>query len=168
MHQAFADTWSAIYSRLKSNPPDFDAFVREFGDAIECNPTGDLGPTAEQMHSRAAAARDDSAAGLDALKPVELKLLPLAAWKQWLRVLSLARRPRRWPSSYYRVSATILPKCNRLDPDALRYPSGVKEVRLLSIYFQLYRIEAGAWYANHRQWMATVMDKGCVAGYASW
>ena len=51
-----------------------------------------------------------------------------------------------------------------MDPDALRFPPGVRDVRLLSIYSQLYRIEAGAWLANHTAWLKQVMDPGCVGG----
>ena len=91
-------------------------------------------------------------------------MLPLSAWEQRVRVLNLARRLGRWASVYYRVSAPILRKVDRLDPDALRHPPTVKDVRLLSIYTQLYRIEAGAWFANHKAWLSAVVDEGCVGG----
>jgi hypothetical protein len=34
-------------------------------------------------------------------------------------------------------------------------------MRLLSIYSQLYRIEAGAWYRNHGEWIDAVVHPGC-------
>ena len=58
----------------------------------------------------------------------------------------------------------MLRKYNKLDPDALRYPPNEREARLLSIYSQLYLIEAGAWYVNHRDWLLQVLDEGCVGG----
>ena len=164
MLERFAATWSCIYSRLRDQPPSFDAFATEFGQFVENPPTGDLCPTVDQLYAKATSARDASAPGMDGWKPSELKKLPRAAWLQRHRLLLLIKSEGRWPLSYLRVSAPSLRKVNRLDPDALRSPPEAKDVRLLSIYTQLYRIEAGAWFANHVSWLAEHVHPGCLGG----
>ena len=51
-----------------------------------------------------------------------------------------------------------------MDPRASCTPPEPLDFRLLSIYPQLYRIEAGAWYKNHRDWMMKIVHPGCFAG----
>ena len=106
-------------------------------------PVGDLSPTAEQLFNKARKARDEAAPGMDGWRPVELKKLPLHAWVQKCRLLELIKRKGRWPSAYLHVAAPSLRKADRLDPDSLRAPPKAKDVRLLSICIQLYRMEAG-------------------------
>ena len=101
---------------------------------------------------------------MDGWRPVELKHLPLFAWEQRLAVLTLGRKFRRWTSAYYRVSAPSLRKYNPLDPSALRYPPGVYDVRLLSIYSQIYIVEASAWCRNHTGWLLETVRTTCFGG----
>ena len=106
-------------------------------------------------------ADNEAAAGRDGFRPIELKALPLYAWTQRQRVLALAHDIGKWPSDYYEVASPALRKMDKLDPSAHRSPPYPKDHRLLSIYTQLYRIESGAWYHNHKDWMAKVMHKNC-------
>ena len=57
-----------------------------------------------------------------------------------------------WPEAYYQVVSPCLLKMDKLDPDASRAVPTVLDHRLLSIYSQLYRIEASAWCRNHNDW----------------
>ena len=62
------------------------------------------------------------------------------------------------------VSAPALTKIDKLDPNGDRMQVTPKTVRLLSIYTQLYRIEAGAWFVNHREWLKRNVDDSCYGG----
>ena len=121
-------------------------------------------PTAEDLHRYASRARESSTPGLDGWKPAELKRLPLAAWKKRKLVLDLAVELKKWPSPYYVVSAPALTKIDKLDPNGDRQQVTPKTVRLLSIYTQLYRIEAGAWFVNHREWLKRNVDESWYGG----
>ena len=164
IHDMFRKTWMDIYTRLEQNPPSYDDFASKYGEFVECEPTGDLCPTPQQLHAKNQAAKNCSAPGLDGWKPSELKKLPLEAWKMRHRLLTLIKETGKWPHSYLRVSAPSLRKADRLDPDSLRSPPSAKEVRLLAIYTQLYRIEVGAWFTNHMPWLEKHIHRGCVGG----
>ena len=101
---------------------------------------------------------------MDGWRPSELKKLPREAWVQRHLLLMLIKKKGCWPKAYFRVAAPSLRKVNRLDPDALREPPQAKDVRLLSIFTQLYRIEAGAWFVNHVAWLIENAHPGCLGG----
>ena len=160
----FAATWEKIYNRLKASPPSFADFDLQFGQFIPNEPTGDLCPTPDHLYAKASSARDAAAPGMDGWRPSELKKLPRQAWVQRHRLLLLVKLRGTWPTNYLRVAAPSLRKADRLDPDALRSPPSAKDVRLLSIYTQLYRVEAGAWFGNHVEWLVRNVHSGCVGG----
>ena len=163
---AFDDNWHGVYNRLKENPPCFDEFHGHYGQYMAAEPAGNLIPDGFQLAAKAAKAKTDAAAGLDAWRPAELALIPTDAWHERARLLKLCARKGSWPSAYRYVSSPCLQKKDKLDPDAGRAPPTVLDHRLLSVYTQLYRIEMGAWCKNHTDWLAKTIHERCYGAMA--
>jgi hypothetical protein len=166
IHGAFEKEWQEVYQRLQPAPPNYDEFRRKFGTAIKSTPTGDLRPTAEQLHTTARKARADAAPGRNGWKPAELALLPRIAWEKRKEVLDLIIENGKWPDPYLQVSSPCLRKADKLDPKATADPPGVLDHRLLSVYTQLYRIEMSAWVRNHHDWVKSTIHPDCLGALA--
>ena len=163
---AFDENWHGVYNRLENSPPCFQEFKEHYGQYMTACPTGNLIPDGYQLAAKAAKAKADAAAGLDAWRPAELALLPTNAWHERAKLLKLCARKGKWPTAYYDVSSPCLHKKDKLDPDAGRAPPTVLDHRLLSAYTQLYRIEMGAWCKNHTEWRASTIHERCYGAMA--
>lgn len=159
--EEFVSKWDAVYNRPKHQPPDYDAFHNKYATYMHNPPAGDLRPNGEQLEAAAKKAKPQSAAGRDAWRPAELALLPSKAWADRAEVLRIITTKGTWPKAYTEVSSPCLRKMEKLDPEAGRDTPAVLDHRLLTIYTQLYRIEAGAWCKNHAEWMQQVIHKDC-------
>ena len=51
-----------------------------------------------------------------------------------------------------------------MDPDANHQPPLPLDHRLISVYSALYRVESGAWYRNHIDWLLGWIPKECFGG----
>jgi hypothetical protein len=101
---------------------------------------------------------------MDGWKPIELKCLPPYAWHTRAILLKLCASKRRWPTSYYRVPSPALRKYDKMDANANSEPPLPLDHRLLSVYSALYRIEGGAWYRNHVEWLVSWIPAECYGG----
>ena len=63
--EAFTNYWEKIYNRHREQPPDFEDFWQTFGEDDPVEHTGDLRPTADDLHRYAKRARESSTPGLD-------------------------------------------------------------------------------------------------------
>ena len=100
-------------------------------------------PTAAQLMEVACKSKG-TAPGADRWLPSELALLPANAWEKREQYLRLVASVGKWPKAYYAAVSPYLRKMDKLGPDAARQVPTVLDHRLLSIYAQLYRIEASA------------------------
>ena len=92
---------------------------------------------------------------MDGTRPIELKMLPLTAWRSRREVLCLARKLHRHPEGYYNVASPVIPKVDKLeDPDKVnakyRKP---EDHRIIAVFSGLYRVESGATYRQHLPWL---------------
>ena len=63
-----------------------------------------------ELHKQAQKAKEESSAGSDGWRPIELSWLPAAAWKHRARVLAVAVERRRFPQAYKHVNTPSIPK----------------------------------------------------------
>ena len=57
----FVDKWDSVYNRLKNQPPDYDAFRRQYAQYMQNPSAGDLRPNGEQLEAAAKKAKPQSA-----------------------------------------------------------------------------------------------------------
>ena len=93
--------------------------------------------TAQELHAQAARTWSGSAAGLDGWKPLELKFLPLEAWRSRGQVEALFTRVGRLPQVYYQVPVSMLRKAEGLTP---------LQHRGISVFAAHYRLAGCAWW----------------------
>ena len=94
------EQWLKIYNMHKDKPPSWEAFKAQYGhfekgsELAQCNP-----PTAETLHKRAKANKEDVAEGLDGWRPYELRFLPLEAWEIRSQILKIFLNAGQYPES---------------------------------------------------------------------
>ena len=156
-----------IYNKHAGNLPKYDDYHNICKDfyPTEKPPSGP--PPAKMMHQQAQRASPKARGAMDGAMPIELKQLPLEAWERRHEVLSLARRLRRHPKSYYTVSAPLIPKDIKASDDGgaahgYRTP---EDHRILTIFSAIYRVESGATFRQHLPWLKSWIHKalhGCM------
>ena len=82
-----------------------------------------------------------------------MAILPRSAWDKREEHLNVVAKVGKWPDAYPHVVSPCLREMDKLNPDASREVPTVLDHRLLSIYAQLYKIEASAWCRNHNDWL---------------
>ena len=78
IHEEFRTQWEPVFNRLKSNPPNYNAFREQNVKYVNGTSAGDRLPNATQLQ-HAARASKGTASGIDGWLPAELALLPRAA-----------------------------------------------------------------------------------------
>jgi len=172
VHKLFENTWKKIFNKHLHNKPDFEFFFKKYEKFIPKREGAPKGPpTAKQLHSQAKGSDSSSVGGMDGIAPRELKILPISAWEKREKVLMIAYRLRRSPRSYYHVSMPALKKIKKMQPEEAQpkycHP---KDFRLISLFSALYRIESGAAYRAHVQWLLEWINAnmhGCIPGHES-
>jgi hypothetical protein len=154
IHKIFRKTWSKVYNTHKDSKPDFEQFRQAYGHHFPTIPAPKGPPSAEQLHAQVKRSRMDSAPGMDGWKPGELKLLPKAAWIQRAKYLELVYELKKSPEAYYHIPSPALPKVDKMEPvsEQKKHPTATDH-RLLSLMSAIYRIESGAQYHRHTQWL---------------
>ena len=85
----------------KDNPPDWEAFKEKFGHFEKGSKLAvSEPPTAEALHRRARANKEEVAEGLDGWRPYELRFLPLEAWELRSQILKIFLNAGQYPESY--------------------------------------------------------------------
>ena len=110
-------------------------------------------PNGQQLHEQAMKARTDSVGGMDGVAPAELRTLPRMAWDIRARHLQNAYRNRRSPEAYYHVSSPIIPKQDKMDDSSGKTYPRPTDFRLITLMSAIYRVESGAQYKRHVQWL---------------
>ena len=155
-----------MFQRHRLPPPCWQRFSEKYGHLLAGIPrAGDCIPPGPLLYKQAQRADDSSASSMDGWAPGDLKRLPPFAWTQRARLLRLCATKRRWPSSYYRLSSPALRKFDKMDPNANHQPPLPLDHRLISVYAALYRVESGAWYRNHIDWLLGWIPKECFGGF---
>ena len=82
--------WQTVYNRHANNPPDFSVFKAKYQSYYhKFHPAPTNLPTAEDLFRQAQCAKPRVSAGRDGWLPVELKALPMNAWSQRKKCLTL-------------------------------------------------------------------------------
>lgn len=144
-----------------ANRPSRDKFCEQYGQYQERRTDAPTNvPNGLQLHARAQKAKEDTAAGSDGWRPVELKALPVRAWEQRAKLLEKCVEVCRHPTAYSTANMTALKKKeNSVLP---------LEHRLLTIFSSLYRTETGAGYEILMPWIKTVLHPSVVGALSGW
>ena len=160
-NELMIDQWDQISSMHKQNPPNFGNFLEAYGQ-YQPHQEGvprEL-PTGKQLRARSQKAGDETAAGSDGWRPVELKALPLAAWDTRAKHLRLCAKKGKYPDPYHVVNMTALKK----KPDSTL----PLEHRMLTVFSALYRVETGAWYEILMPWVKKILHPDVVGALEGW
>ena len=93
---------------------------------------------------------------MDGITPYELRLLPLDAWEPRAQYVKLSYELGRSANAYHHVPMPLLAKEDKLATKTHEAAfKSTKDFRLLSLLSALHRVETGADYRQHMQWMLT-------------
>ena len=108
------------------------------------------------------------AAGSDGWRPYELRYLPVGAWEERRKVIKLGRTLHRSPQAYYHAPSPALPKIDKLADHLPETLPQATNHRILLIMTALYRVESGASYRQHVEWLKSWLHPalhGCIPGH---
>ena len=117
-------------------------------------------PNGTQLHARAQKSNDETAAGSDGWRPIELKAQPVRAWDHRAALLNKCTELCKYRTAHYTVNMSALKKKeNSVKP---------LEHRLLTIFSSLYRTETGAWYDMLMPWIRTILHPDVIGALSGW
>ena len=93
--QMVHNAWEPILNRHQHEPPSFTDFEHNYGTHFaNWTPAPTEIPGGTELHRQAQKAKEESAAGSDGWRPIELAWLPAAAWEHRAKVLAVATKRR--------------------------------------------------------------------------
>jgi len=150
----------------KHTKPDFDMFANRYKDFVS-NMREHRAPPSDgpMLFQQAQRNKTTSAGGMDGVTPFELKLLPLEAWNGRAQYVKLSCNLGVLAKSYYHVAMPLLEKEDKLEPKKANPKfRSTKDFRLLSLFSAILRVETGAAYRQHMQWMLSWFNKDMHGG----
>jgi len=166
LHKKFLETWFPIFNMHKDTKPDFDIFADKYRDVvIKHDGAPSTPPDGLMLYQQAQRNKTKSSGGMDGVTPFELKILPLEAWNERAQYLALSYKLGVSAKSYYHVAMPLLEKEDKMEGKKETHTfRSTKDFRLLSLFTAILRVETGAAYRQHMQWMLSWFNKDMHGG----
>jgi hypothetical protein len=145
----------------KDVKPNFEVFAQKYQKYVIKHPGApSTPPDAIMLFQQAQRNKLKSSGGMDGITPYELRLLPREAWTSRAQYLKLSYDLGRSAKAYHHVPMPLLAKEDKLAAKTVQPAfKSTKDFRLLSLLSALHRVETGASYRQHMQWMLRWFNK---------